>query len=405
MPKTALRTLTLSSVLVGVAFAAPSVSAGELSAQQSAAVERMEQLLTANPAVGGVMFGLATVYASAGQAEEAVRWLRKALDTGIAVEVVGNSAFESIRRTKAFQDILPRAVASAVPLVASTLAFRTDEKDLGPEGIAYDPQDRCFYLGSMTKRKIVRVGADGVQSDFTTAGQDGLLGVLGLRVDRARRHLWANAFAPDGSADAGASGLFQYDLGSGRLLRKFVVGSSSDKHLFNDLVVTADGGVFLTDSERGYIYRLPPEGGSLEVFIGAGGEYRYLNGITLDASGRRLYISDFLHGISLLDIATRRIIPVGHAVNISTLGIDGLYLFENSLIAIQNADGMERILRFKLDKAGTRISAMRALERGNSQYETPMTGAIAGHDLYFVANGKPSGQAPRETVVHRLPLR
>ncbi len=113
-----------------------------------------------------------------------------------------------------------------------------------------------------------------------------------------------------------------------------------------------------------------------------------------------------------MEIATKKLTTLGHAGDVSTLGIDGLYLYGNSLIGIQNSCGLERILKYELDDRGERVTGLRVLERGNGLYHTPMTGAIVGHELFFVAFGRPPKAAsaagskapPQETVIHRLPL-
>lgn len=81
------------------------------------------------------------------------------------------------------------AIASLV-LVAAVTASETAfllEKDLIPENIAYDAKTRAFFVGSMYKAKIIRIGADGVVSDFVPSRRDGLLSVLGMKIDPARR--------------------------------------------------------------------------------------------------------------------------------------------------------------------------------------------------------------------------
>src|SRR5687767_6929451 len=72
------------------------------------------------------------------------------------------------------------------PLVRGTVAFTLADRALIPESVAYDPVDRAFYVGSMYKRKIIRIGADGSVSDFLPPGRDGIWGVLGIKVDSVR---------------------------------------------------------------------------------------------------------------------------------------------------------------------------------------------------------------------------
>src|SRR6185369_17732903 len=76
-------------------------------------------------------------------------------------------------------------------------AFRLVEKDLIPEGITYDPSTKSFYIGSINKRKIVKVSENGNVSDFIPSGQDGIGEVLGLKV--ANGKLWACNNLPGGT--------------------------------------------------------------------------------------------------------------------------------------------------------------------------------------------------------------
>ena len=67
-----------------------------------------------------------------------------------------------------------------------TVAFRIADPELIPEGIAYDPATKTFFVGSTYKRKIVAVDAAGKTRDFTKEGQDGTFGFK--RFDQARCH-------------------------------------------------------------------------------------------------------------------------------------------------------------------------------------------------------------------------
>src|SRR5882762_11191566 len=69
------------------------------------------------------------------------------------------------------------------------IAFRLSEKDLIPEGIAFDPLTKSFYVSSINKRKIVKVDETGSVSDFISSRQDGIGEVLGLKV--AQGKLWS----------------------------------------------------------------------------------------------------------------------------------------------------------------------------------------------------------------------
>src|SRR5262245_12726187 len=58
------------------------------------------------------------------------------------------------------------------------------DRDLYPEGGAFDPVDRAFYVGSLRHGNITRVAADGSESILFAGegGDDGRL-TLGMQVD------------------------------------------------------------------------------------------------------------------------------------------------------------------------------------------------------------------------------
>src|SRR5207247_1180125 len=122
-----------------------------------------------------------------------------------------------------------------------------------------------FFLGSLFKRKIVRIGSGGEASgqprirDFAATGQDGLWQVLGMKVDARRRRLWVmTAAGKAAGAQEGCSAALVYDLGTGTLARRYLVDNGKARHLFNDIALAADGRAFLTDSEAGMVWRIGP---------------------------------------------------------------------------------------------------------------------------------------------------
>ncbi len=287
--------------------------------------------------------------------------------------------------------------ATALPAQAGpTIAFTLSERDLVPEGIAYDPRSRTFFVGSTNKRKIVRVERAGAGpiSDFVPQGRDGLWGVVGLRVDTTRGILWAlSSHAGAGmpmhdmdARDEGQSGLFAYDVATGRLLRRYLLPTTEGPHFLNDLVVDRGGVVYATDTRAGLVYRLDSLNGTLASFADPGGSRRP-NGIDL-APGRRLYVA-LGSAIGVIDLVTgtRSLLQFPPEVRPAT--IDGLYAYENSLVAVQPGDSAGRaVVRYHL--ADDRRSIVRAdvLVRQRAPVEQPTTGVVLGDTLYFVANSQ-----------------
>ncbi len=109
--------------------------------------------------------------------------------------------------------------------------------------MAYDPQDRRYYVGSMPGRRILRVTPRAGVKVLVGTGQDGLGAPLGLQVGGPRRLLWAR------SESKAETGVFAFELATGRLRHRATLPRQG--HLLNDLVVTSKGEVLVTDSEGG----------------------------------------------------------------------------------------------------------------------------------------------------------
>jgi hypothetical protein len=204
------------------------------------------------------------------------------------------------------------------------------------------------------------------------------------------------------------SALLALDLGSGALRHRHVPDDSLSPHLFNDLVITREGAVLLTDSEAGRVYRLAHPADSLRVWLQPPGDaFSYPNGIALAHDERTVYVAH-VEGVSAIDVDTRaaRLLrpPAGHTLT----GFDGLYAVGRTLVGIQNAGvKLDRVVAFRVTADGE-VAEVRDLERRHPAYDIPTTGAIVGDTLYYVANsqldrlpasGRDAPQRPLEPVV------
>ncbi|WP_428266023.1 M20/M25/M40 family metallo-hydrolase [Haliangium sp.] len=309
-------------------------------------------------------------------------------------------------------------VQARAPRVSSSVVYATiPDPALIPEGIAADPDAGTLYVGSITQRKIVRIHPDGVTTDFVPAGSDGLGPVLGMHVDSARGLLWAASNSAESSPDTApasvtGSGVFAFDLATGALRHQVRLGAGDD-HLLNDLVVSADGQVFVTDSAAGAVYRLPPGAAALQPLVPPG-TLHAPNGVALDEDHGRLLVAH-VFGISAVEIDTGEVRALAAPEGVVTGGIDGLSLAESSLIGIQNAFGEGRVVRFDLDQAHDRIVAAHVLEAGSPHLHIPTTGAFMAGRWYYIANSHLDalgddgalidGASVRDPVILSLPLR
>jgi len=276
----------------------------------------------------------------------------------------------------------------------SRVAFRVADAELIPEGIAYDPQTRVFYIGSTYKRKIVSVDSKGVSRDFTGEMQDGLLGVLGMKVDAGRRLLWvvsshAGSDMPGRGLDRdclGCSAVFKYDLKTGKLIKKYVLSNSPAAHFLNDLTINSGGDAFITDTLTGDIYHISRAKDELELFVSLGRQ-AFPNGIDLSGGEQQLFVaaSDGIRVIELRDKGSRTLKLPDVAPPII---IDGLYFYQGSLITIQPFADRRKVVRYYLDKTAGAVTKAEVIEADHPLFSQPTTGVIVGKNFYYVANSQ-----------------
>jgi len=342
-------------------------------------IEVVEKLKTVVPDRGAVLYFLSTAKQHLGETLEAFRLLKECMALREGFDPSGSPSFLGSKGGKEFDELVARVRQDFPAVAQARLAFVTEEKDLIPEGLAYDARQNLFYLGSLHRKKIVKIDREGRVSDFVPGDRYGLLPVLGIRLDPRDGTVWAATFE-----DAGRTELVHFDS-AGNLQGRFSPNDGR-KHGFNDLVVRKSGEVIMTDSLGNQVFRFdPPSGAFRSVPV-----YRtllYPNGIALGEDDRSLYVADGV-GIVKIDLddnSSRDLDPGPHH---TIAGADGLYWHNGSLIAVQNGMGSPRIALFKLSLDGNRVSRVTVLENRTQFTALPTTGAIRGNDFYFIANSQ-----------------
>lgn len=361
-----------------------------------AGAEILKIAYSINPEDDLIINFIAESYAMVGDRAALLKWLRRLLTVSPCFFHFPETA-TSVLSSKEYRDLAIAAKAKGTGVHGSKLAFMLSETDLIPEGIAYDPLDKAFFLSSLHKRKIVRVRLRRhrapIVEDFTSQGQDGLYSTLGMKVDAERRVLWVCSSAESfmqgySESDAGKAALFKYDLNTRKLIRKYEVGPNP-RHLLNDIALNAEGDVFVTDTATGEIFTVKPERDELEIFIPAG-RFESPNGIAISNDGRQLFISDLPFGVYVVDLKTKRSERLPQSVGISPSGSDGLYFYDHSLIGIINivSERNGRVARFYLDASAKAVTHAAVLDCNHRLYQWPTTGVVVGNSFFYIANSQ-----------------
>ena len=235
---------------------------------------------------------------------------------------------------------------------SATVFTLTPSTHGNPEGVAAGG-GRTFFVGAVGDGTIYRGSVDSPTATEFITGATGKSAV-GMKVAGGRLYV-----------AGGATGqIVVYDIATKQQVASFDTGAGG---FLNDLVVTRDGDVFVTDSFRPTIWHVTaaqvtagtgtPEQISVapEITFAGGGAFN-LNGIVARNGGRRLIVvqsnTGKLFRIDLGATATSRTIQQVDAP--ALVGGDGLLIDKGRLIVVQGSPAQLSIL--KLRDGGSRAT-------------------------------------------------
>jgi hypothetical protein len=290
---------------------------------------------------------------------------------------------------KEFGSTALSADAARQPRVHSArVAFTVREPDLIPEGITHDPRTRVFFLGSVAKRKIVRVDAEGRAADFVPTGRDGLGRVLGVHVDAGRRLLWAVSNPQRFKGGKGDGALFGFDVDTAALRHKLAApGDGARRVRLNDVALGPRGELFVTASEVGGVYLATDASEGVLRPLLAPGSLSGPNGIVFfEEAGLLLVAHDV--GVASVDPRTGAFRDLAKRPDQVLGSFDGLALRGRTLLGVQNGIGAPRVVQVEFDGAGASVVSLRTLEAGSPELELPTTGVRSGDAFYVIGNSQ-----------------
>lgn len=291
--------------------------------------------------------------------------------------------FTRIWGDPAFQEVRSRLEEKLPRLDYAPTAFQLPDRGMAPEGIAYDRSSRMFFVGSIARRKVVRVAEDGSQGDFAVAGA-GLDAVLGLAVDSPRRLLYVvstNALTAQGRKQP-RNAVLAFDIDTRKLVQRYDVPMAAQ---LNDVAVAPGGRAFASDSANGAVYELPVKGpGPVRELLKAGQLFG-TNGLAATPDGKRLYLAHST-GMAVMEISSGDVKRVENRTRESIAGIDGLYAWQGELIGVQNLTNPGRVIRMQLASGGDAVTGVKTLlSHHHNVLDQPTTLAIGANGFYLLA--------------------
>ena len=177
-----------------------------------------------------------------------------------------------------------------------------DDAGLLPEAITFHKGKT--YVGGVRNGAIISLDKKGRAKDIAAA-QGGV-----FDIEIRGKDLWAvvnNQLAyEDADPENAFASVMIFNRKSGAPHREIRV--SELEALLGDLEVAENGTAYASDSLTPRLYRLAPDGQTLEVFS-ADPRFVNLQGLALDEKNNRLFVADYLAGLFVVDTTDRRSHP------------------------------------------------------------------------------------------------
>ena len=331
---------------------------------------------------------LAAAWALNGRKIRSIQKLNQMLLMDASFDFEGNSEFDNIRTHKSYKKLLELKNTLNTRIVNDEVFKKIDAGYLHPESFVL-LENGEMLLGSIRERKIVKVDSDGNLSDWVETP----FAVMGMKADFEKEILWvATAAMPEmidyKPSNKGRSMVLQIKLSDGEILQGI---GYDEESIIGDLVFDKEDRLWLSNSMTPFLSR---DGTDSTAYLGAFNRKQFdltdtyfnLQGLSLTDDEGFLYVSDYISGIFRLDIENDKIQKVFAPETTLLKGIDGLYYYKNSLIAIHNGTKPNRVVRYFLNDSGLSIEREEVINRGGESLGEPTLGQVKDGYFYYLAN-------------------
>ena len=353
-------------------------------------LHRASELL---PNSGDIKLQLALVYAKMGDKTRAYDTLLHMQIQGFGYDLSTDPRFEPVHGTKVWDYIVANLAVNSKSFGEGKVAFDLPKTDNLMNALAWDPKRKSLLIGSARDGSIHRLDEKGKLTDFIAAGANAnLWGVDALGVDGEHGKLYVATssspkFARFSADNANKSALLEFDLASGKFVKKYTPAQDVPR-TFNDIAVSANGMVFVADGAHRVVFKL--EGDALKPVV-QNSKLSAISAIAVSSNGRVLYIADYALGIFGFDLAKGEAFePKYNADQLVLGGIVGMHFYDDTLVVIEDGMTPKRVMRLGLSPDGRAIIAAMPLDVASQDFIALGNGTLAGDKLYFVANRQDS---------------
>ena len=215
--------------------------------------------------------------------------------------------------------------------------------------------------------------------------------VMNLYYVRETQKLWGVMSELENSSlykeeNKGKAAIFCMDANTNEILFEYELSDSLD-HVLGEIKQGKDGKMYCTDSQNPIIYVWNEETKKLEEKW-TNPKWRSLQGIAFSDYGKWAFVADYSSTIYQINTKTGEMTALEAPKGFSFKTTDGLYLYKNKLITIQNGTLPMRVSSFKLDMEKKKVKSGKILEQGNNNFGEPTNGVLVGNKFRYIANSQ-----------------
>lgn len=376
---------------------------------QITAVDSLQNLTAEFPNSSSVRLRLLNAHLAEEDAVRALSVAQVLVEDGYAFSPGAIEYLQGIVQTGTVPAWMTTGRLNGEPIEASEVVAEIPASVHLPESVLHDPTtDRLLVTSIVSRGLFVREGeGDWQQVDIPAAGS-----LAGIAIDQRRGLIWLGSGVVEPTPDPASAfrGMIALDRNSLEVRRQV---PAPDGISISDIAVGPDGTVYGSDPVGGGVYTATMQDSTMSPLIGPG-TFRSPQGLAVRPDGRSLFVSDYRYGIAVVTLPSRQVYRLQMEGGALLDGVDGLWLFGNELVAMQNGLSPMRLVAITLGGGPASASGYRVVERNHSGWTEPLGGAISGNSLTYIGTGQwelfgeggalAEGLEPRPTLVRRVPL-
>lgn len=361
-----------------------------------------EQQYLVGMVVGGALIGRPTT---------AYNYMHVMQQEGLSYDFNSTEDTQSIRKTEVYDYLNGLLIEAGKPAGEGRVAFTLPDAAVQPEAIAWDAGRGVFLVGNLETGAVLSVTPGGDVKELLKADdENGLLSITGIAVDATHNKLWLSSagirqFAALKPENLGHGAVFEFELDSLKLLRRYSIPEDGLPHAPGSIELTSAGDVYVIDRAVPMVFRKMASDGELEAYL-ASKDMTGFTDLAVSDTGETLYVADSQLGILVVDLASGAAAPLVAPETLNLGGISGLSFSESSLLMIQNGITPQRLMRLKLDPTGKQVSEVTPLAMALEEFTAPASGVVEGGAVYYFAGSNQPGQtqAVAPVIVMKSPL-